>query len=67
MASTWEKVHFWQDLSRGYAIYKISHCRIWLTRLSAGGFVIENKTISRKHLTIEVANVKPGDSVSIIP
>ncbi|KAI9768718.1 MAG: hypothetical protein M1840_004713 [Geoglossum simile] len=30
-------------------------------RSDGGGFAIENKSISRKHLTIEVAPVKPGD------
>jgi hypothetical protein len=30
---------------------------------TGGGFVIENKTISRKHLIIEVDDVKPGDCV----
>ncbi|KAI9834376.1 MAG: hypothetical protein M1819_002987 [Sarea resinae] len=49
----------------------LQHKRIWLrpgkkylfgrTRPEGGGFVIENKSISRKHLTITVADVKPGD------
>ena len=45
-----------QDQS--YDIYAIL-----LTKASAGGFVIENKTISRKHLIVEVGAVKPDDSV----
>jgi hypothetical protein len=32
--------------------------------MAAGGFVVENKTISRKHLIVEVDAVKPGDCVS---
>lgn len=33
----------------------------------AGGFIIENKTISRKHLIIEVDQVKSGDCVCLSP
>jgi hypothetical protein len=32
--------------------------------MTAGGFVVENKTISRKHLIVEVDAVKLGDCVS---
>jgi len=34
--------------------------------MAAGGFVVENKTISRKHLIVEVDVVKPGDCVSLL-
>jgi hypothetical protein len=32
--------------------------------MAAGGFVVENKTISRKHLIVEVDAVKLDDCVS---
>jgi hypothetical protein len=38
-----------------------------LINTSAGGFVVENKTISRKHLLLEVDAVKPDDCVSHYP
>ena len=31
--------------------------------LRSGGFAIDNKSISRKHLTISIAQVEPGDGV----
>jgi hypothetical protein len=35
-----------------------------LTSQVAGGFVIAHKSISRKHLVVDVSDVKSGDSVS---
>lgn len=39
----------------------------WLMVNSAGGFVIENKTISRKHLIVKVDHVEPSECASHDP
>lgn len=63
LASPWEKIYSWTNISR---LYGPSCCHPFrlLTCQLAGGFAIANKTISRKHLVVEVDEVKPGDSVS---
>lgn len=56
----------WPNFS-GWRGYPYGPCLVssgsFLTSLSAGSFVIQEKTISRKHLTIEVAPVAEGDGV----
>jgi hypothetical protein len=39
----------------------------WLMVHSAGGFVIDNKTISRKHLIVQVDLVEPSECASHKP
>jgi hypothetical protein len=64
LASPGEKIYSRTNISRLYGPSSCYPFRL-LTCQLAGGFAIANKTISRKHLVVEVDEVKPGDSVSL--
>jgi hypothetical protein len=64
LASPRKKVHLWSNGSRQYGLLPIGSEAWQLADIFiGGGFVIENKTISRKHLVVEVGQIKPGDGV----